>query len=69
MKFCDNTICRCHVEAPEQSSQLTYVEANCKLVTAARHEIVIGNTDSRESKRFFFCDTCASAVAMINSPQ
>jgi len=71
MKFCDNPLCRCHVEAEGQCNRLQYIEANGRLVVTARHTVIVRptvSTEPLEPKTFFFCDTCVKAVAMVNSP-
>lgn len=66
MKFCDNTICRCHVELPPDganSNVLRYTEANGEEVTVGRYHIVY---DGETKKEFDFCTICANVVAQVN---
>lgn len=68
--FCDNPICRCHVDCgvSEGPLQLKYVEANGNEVTTNRTSISVAQLDG-PSKKFNLCDTCLSAVVMVNSPE
>lgn len=68
MKFCDNPICRCHVEAPEHANRLSYTEANGGAVVTARHTVHAASAPGHKPKIFSFCDTCVKAVAMVNCP-
>lgn len=62
MKFCDNPLCRCHVEVPQgHHGHLKYVEANGNEVTTSRHLF-----STRSKKSWWFCSICANVVALVN---
>lgn len=63
MFFCDNPVCRCHVEVPDPvSNRLRYREDNGSTVETSRFKVVIPEF----KKELYFCSICINVVSLIN---
>lgn len=63
--FCENKLCRCHVQCKAEDNMLSYIEANGKRVDV-RRIIVFADIGKKDEQKFTFCEICANVLAITN---
>jgi hypothetical protein len=63
MKFCQNKLCRAHVDVPEPvQSPMTFAVGADSTTSLRRMKIV----NAVEKKEFDFCEVCANVLAIVH---